>query len=384
MYNTANIAAARGFNEKHLPIGVNYKTMRQFFNEAKEGKYKAFIKVQGNPVHNSPNRGRWEKDTFPHMELIVDFDVWMTDTGELADYVLPDCMPFEREELISIGAYGHVVLQEPAIEPVGENRTANYFFSGLAKRMGLGEFFQKTDEEWLEQMLAESPALVNADGSHITIEQLHREKLVRPAVFPPVKYNAALVQPEFATPTGRMEFYADYYANLDEALPKYRPSIEFPIPEGAKYPYQFFTGRQRFFMQSMFTDDPVMRELSGGKPLCRMNPLDAEKEGLVVGDYIEVYNDRGSVRLSLVLDEAVPPGTVHVWFGWRKRAYDYGTYAELTVPCGGNEACDELSDQWWDRLVSQGKAPGMGTEAALAGTWDTLWDATCAVRKVEE
>ncbi|NBK25272.1 MAG: hypothetical protein EOM68_25025, partial [Spirochaetia bacterium] len=62
-------------------------------------------------------RGRWIDEVFPKLDLIVDFDIWMTDTGEYADYVLPDCMPFERTELILSASYNHIVLQEPAIPP---------------------------------------------------------------------------------------------------------------------------------------------------------------------------------------------------------------------------------------------------------------------------
>ena len=43
----------------------------------------------------------------------------------------------------------------------------------------------------------------------------------------------------------------------------YREPLEAPTPMSlgngtAKGRYHFFSGRQRFFMQSMFTDDPVM------------------------------------------------------------------------------------------------------------------------------
>ncbi|MBP3867185.1 MAG: molybdopterin-dependent oxidoreductase, partial [Eggerthellaceae bacterium] len=378
-YNTSEVDAPYGRDEKGMPIGPVFVKQREFFNDCKAGKYKAFLKMQGNPVHNNPNRARYEKDTFPNMELVVDFDIWMTDTSELADYVLPDCMPFERLDFINPACYGHVVLQEPAIEPVGDNKPATWYISELAKRLGLGDLFDKTDEQWIEKILDDSPSLINEDGSKITLEQLRRDKLVRPASLPKTLFNGSVMG--ITTPSGRVEFYAEAYAPLDEAIPKYRPSLAFPIAEDAKYPYQFFTGRQRFFMQSMFTDDPLMRELSGGEPLCRMNPVDAEREGLVVGDTIEVYNDNGSVQLKLVLDEAVPPGTVHVWFGWRRRAFEKGTYAELTVPCGGEEASDELSDLWWDHFLETGNQLG-SWNSFITGTWDTLWDATCAVRKL--
>ena len=87
---------------------------------------KAFWVVAGNPVHNCPNRGLWIDTIFPKMELIVDVDIWMTDTGAYADYVLPDCMPFERYELVASAAYNHVVLQEPVIEPRGEAKDPTF------------------------------------------------------------------------------------------------------------------------------------------------------------------------------------------------------------------------------------------------------------------
>ena len=111
---------------------------------------KAFWVIAGNPVHNCPNRGLWIDEIFPQMELIVDVDIWMTDTGQYADYVLPDCMPFERYELVASAAYNHIVLQEPAIEPQGEARDPTFLYSELAKRVGLGEYFDKTAEEWIE------------------------------------------------------------------------------------------------------------------------------------------------------------------------------------------------------------------------------------------
>ncbi len=125
---------------------AHYVKQADYFRDAKEGKYKAFLNLSGNPVHNCPNRGRWIDDTFPQMELIVDIDVWMTDTGEYADYVLPACMPFEREELIAAAQYNHVVLQEPAVEPAGECKDPAFIYHGLAKRLGLGEYFDKTPE----------------------------------------------------------------------------------------------------------------------------------------------------------------------------------------------------------------------------------------------
>ena len=51
------------------------------------------------------------------------------------------------------------------------------------------------------------------------------------------------------------------------------------------------------------------------------------------------------------LRTAIPPGTVQVWFGWRARAFEEGTYSELLVPLGGPETIDDS--------IAQGKAAAM-------------------------
>lgn len=368
--------------------GNKAKYVRQddFFEQVKSAKpypIKAFIKANGNPVHNCPNRSRWVDETFPQMELVVEFDIWMTDTGEYSDYVLPDCTSFERMEIVAPGCYNHIVLQEPAIEPLGEARDPSFFWRELSKRVGLGDYFDKTAEEWLDiRLQSPFPMIANIDPP-LTMERLKKEKVVRAAV-PEAPFDPYASR-KFPSQSGRIEFYVERLADLDEAFAKYRPTLE--VPDGVResdYDYHFFTGRQRFFMQSLFTDDPWMAQLSGGKPSARMNPLDADIEGLKDGDTIECYNQRGKVRVMLRLDEAIPPGTVQVWFGWRARAFEEGTYSELLVPLGGPETIDDLAKRWWQHIVDEGKVGNMfgGGESILACAWDTIWDCACSVRKV--
>lgn len=385
MFNRTAITAPLGTDPQTGRLaGPNLVRMNDFFDQAKAGKFKAFIKSQGNPVHNNPNRSRWERDTFPQMDLIVDYDVWMTDTGELADYVLPDCMPFERMDILDMAAYGHVVLQEPAVEPVGDNKPPTYLWKQLADRVGFGDMFFDNEEQWLAALL-DDPMLTDEQGQPFTVERLKKEKVIR------AKTADGILNPfkplAFMTDSGRIDLYAEGFSDIGEAVATYRPSLEFPVKPEAEHKYQFFSGRQRFFMQSMFTDDPLMREMSGGRPSARMNPRDCEREGLETGDVIQIYNQRGSMTCPLEADEAVPPGTVHAWFGWRARAYEQGTYAELTVPCGGDEAIDDVARFWWDYVEERGEVDslasnGLGAMAMAYGSWDTLWDCTCSVRKV--
>ena len=380
-----------------MPEGrENYKGklihQADFIEQVQTGKpypIKAFWVVAGNPVHNCPNRGTWVDKLFPQMELIVDIDIWMTDTGMYADYVLPDCMPFEREELVVAAAYNHVVLQEPAIEPVGEAKDPTFIYSELAKRVGLGEYFTNSTSDWIKVRLdTDYPLIANVEPK-ITYERLKEEKRIRAAT-PPFAWDP-FVGFNFDTPHRRMEFYAEKLVAVDDAIAKYVAPLEAPTPASlgdgtAKGKYHFFSGRQRFFMQSMFTEDPVMRDLSGGKPTGRMNPADAAAEGIEDGDKVEIYNERGHCVIEMRLDQVIPPGTVQVWFGWRQTAFDEGMYSELLVPLGSRETIDERAKNWekWT-YEAGGYQPGFGTGGfgGMAGAWDTIWDCACDVRKVE-
>lgn len=367
---------------------VNCVKMPDFFEQVKQDDcpYKAFICPAGNPVHQFANRSRWES-FFAKLDLVVDIDVWMTDTGELADYVLPDCMPFEREEIIVAAQYNHVVLQEAAIEPQGDARPPVWYWTELAKRVGLGEYYDKTTEEWLDLRLQTDYPLIAGLEPKLTYERLKQEKMVRTLAPAEPKFDP-FANMTFSTPTGRIEFYAERLASVGVALPVYKQPLEVPVPllqVDEKHPYQLFTGRQRFFMQSMFTDDPITVGLSGGEPATRMNPADALKEDLKDGDKVEVYNDRGHVVTKLCLDEAVPPGTIHVWFGWRRRQFEEGTYAEMLIPLSDISTVDEVALKWWDDWVAQGGVCDtvVDVAASLVGAWDTLWDCACNIRKYE-
>ncbi|MFC2069775.1 molybdopterin-dependent oxidoreductase, partial [Chloroflexota bacterium] len=60
---------------------------------------KALIMYGANLLHTFPHPKRWKEEVFPNLDLIVVDDIFMTATAEYADYVLPDCTIFEREDL---------------------------------------------------------------------------------------------------------------------------------------------------------------------------------------------------------------------------------------------------------------------------------------------
>ncbi len=365
-------------------VKSNPVRMVDWFEEASapNSPYKALIVGQGNPIHQQPDRQRWI-DIINQMELVVDYDVWMTDTGELSDYVLPDCMPFEREDLIAGACYNHIILQEPAIEAPEGCKDPVYFYNELAKRTGLGEYFTKTGPEWIQKRLETPFPLVAGIQPPVTYERLKQEKMIR-TVAPPIPYDGYLNPEEvMLNATGRIEIYAEGLVEQGLAVTHpLEPNYVGKIPE---YPFQLFTGRQRFFMQSSFTDDPINVELSGETPATRLNPIDAKAKGLTDGDTVEVFNSRGHVITRLEVDECVPAGTVHVWFGWRKRQFEEGTYAEMVHQCPNRDSAGPAEDKWWADWVAQGNSPNpfIVTMGTLIGCTDCYWDSVCDIRKYD-
>ena len=356
-----------------------------FYDAVKTGKpypIKSMF-ITSNPLHSWSNRSRWLEEIFPNLDLIINYDIFLTETGDYCDYVLPDCSSFEREEIIA-PSFNWIVLQEPAIYLIGEFRPPTYLWTELAKRLGYGEYFDKTTQEWLALRLQSSDPSIAGITPPLTYERLKAEKMVRANVPPEAPDLISLGI--FMTDSGRMEFYSDHLAHADEALPRHREQLESPRGRKAKqFPYQFFNGRKRFFMQSILGNDPLMIELNGGEPRIRINPVDAKPHHVLDGDMIEVFNDRGRVRAKATLSDAIPPGVVHVWFGWWKDQFPEGTYENLLLPMNAHETSDPSCEKMWTMtLEREGLGPMFTTQGFISDKPDILWDCLVDFKKVEE
>ena len=100
---------------------------------------------------------------------------------------------------------------------------------------------------------------------------------------------------------------------------------------------------------------------------------------------VEVYNDKGHVVTRLDIDECVPAGTVHVWFGWRRRQFEEGTYAEMVHECPNMQSTGPVQNKWWADWIEHGHHPNPFVEfmAALVGSTDCYWDSYCNIRRYD-
>lgn len=224
------------------------------FDHPERQQYRAYINTYVNPVHAWPRPEVMCEKFLKKLDLIVALEFRHTDTTAWADYILPECTQFEHEELYANSDC--IVLQQPAIEPMGESRTASENYALLAKGMGVGEYFEgMTDEDWTRLRLASGDPQLNGPEP-ITYEAL-KEKHVMPMYGATGETDIySKTDWQYDTQTGRHEFYCEDLYEVGAAFGTYTPSRLDEASEEMKekYPLHMYPGRHRVFMQTQFTE----------------------------------------------------------------------------------------------------------------------------------
>jgi anaerobic selenocysteine-containing dehydrogenase len=283
------------------PRTVNMSTIGDdLLREASPGfgpRIEALIVYNSNPVAVAPESpkvvaGFQREDLFT-----VVLEHFMTDTADLADYVLPATTQLEHLDVHT--AYGHtdVLMNQPAVAPLGEAKTNTQIFRELAAAMGLDHpALRDTDEQLAAQ----------AFTADIDMDRL-REQGWQPLPVP----EAPFAEGGFATPSGRAQAGgADYLPNYESA----RSSPEL----AARYPLAMISPPARNFLNSSFVNVKSLRDIEG-EPLLEMHADDADARGLADGVLVRAFNDRGSYVCRLSVSPRARPGVVNglgVW--WRK------------------------------------------------------------------
>jgi len=301
-----------------------------------------------NPANSQADHNKF-KEVMARLELIVVTELFMSATAEQADIVLPGSTPFESTNLalpyaLFFGGHPYLQLQPKVIEPYHECKPDLQILSELAQRMGLGEFFNESDEQYIETLLAsEHPAM---EG--ITLQKLREGPLmVKP-------YETPL----FGTPSGRLEFYVEKMKEFGEELPLYKEPLESARrPLARKYPLSFIQTHTKNRHHSMFANVDWLREFEP-TPVLDINPADAKKRNIRDGDMVVAFNDRGKVKIRARIHDGIMPGVVNITEGWWPKDFKKGTYQALTHSTlnPAQKATYEPNEAFYDVLVEVEKA----------------------------
>jgi anaerobic selenocysteine-containing dehydrogenase len=272
-------------------------------------RIEALVVYNSNPVAVAPESPKVVKGFQREDLFTVVLEHFMTDTADLADYVLPATTQLEHLDVHT--SYGHtdVLMNQPAIAPLGEAKTNTQIFRELAAAMGLTDpCFRETDEELAAQ----------AFTSDIDMNLL-REQGWQPL---PIA-EAPFAEGGFRTPNGRAQAAgADFVPNYE--------SVQTSPELAARYPLAMISPPARNFLNSSFVNVKSLRDIEG-EPIIEMHVGDAVERGLVDGALVAAFNDRGRYVARLKVSTRARPGVVNglgVW--WRKLGVQGSNVNEVT------------------------------------------------------
>ncbi|MBA4261259.1 MAG: molybdopterin oxidoreductase [Comamonadaceae bacterium] len=279
-------------------------------------KIEALIVYNSNPVAVAPESPKVVPGFARDDLFTVVLEHFQTDTADFADYVLPATTQLEHWDIHT--SYGHtdVLLNRPAIAPLGQSRPNTAVFRVLARRMGFEDSCFDDDDETLCR---------TAFGAAVDFQQLLDQGF---STLP--LPEAPFAEGGFPTPSGKCEFFSQRLTDQGlDGLPDHLPNFE-TADSDPRHPLAMISPPARNFLNSSFVNVKSLRDIEG-EPLLEMHAADAAARGIASGQMVRVFNLRGSYRCKAEVSQRARPGVVNglgIW--WRKLGPDGTNVNELT------------------------------------------------------
>lgn len=271
-------------------------------------KSRALFTWNNNILASSPAQTRLRKALAREDLFTVVTDLFMTDTANFADYILPAASFLEFDDLVFPYFHNTMSAQAKAAEPIGEALPNQEIFRRLARAMGYNraELFE-TDEAMIGRLMAQT----TFKG---TFDDLKAAGTVQLNAAPAVQFEALT----FNTPSGKIEVYSERIEKLGQ------PGVPEPHADGAPAGenIRVLSPASMWLMNSIYgNDDTVRRRL--GEPSVMLSQGESTKRGLKEGDDVVLKNDAGTLHLKVRISADVPDQVALVYKGrWPRLSGD--------------------------------------------------------------
>lgn len=281
-------------------------TATEMVDGATAGAVKAMFVMGENPMMSEPNQNH-ARHALESLEFLVCQDIFVNETGEMADVILP-ATSFAEKDGTFTNTDRRVQLCRAAVPPVGNSRPDWQIICDLGRRveaklgvrMSAGFDYGHPSEIW-EEMRQVTPAFWGIDYARIELEGgVHWP--CPDFDHPGTPY---LFEDEF--PRGRGKFWEVEYGTESELADE-------------EYPFNMSTGRVLYHwhgrtMTGRSSLDDIYPEAT-----CEMHPDDAAELGLTTGDWVDVSSRRGTITLRVLVTGRSPRGTVFIPFHFAEAA----------------------------------------------------------------
>jgi formate dehydrogenase alpha subunit len=275
------------WNTDDLPSskGMPYMSMME--------KCKTLYIIGANPMVSAPNTQK-VKEMLEKKDLLIVQDIYLTETAELADIILPAATWSEKDGTIT-QVDRRVQRINRAVYPPGESKADWQIICELASEMGYSEEFNyHSSEEIFEEIRRNVPQYRG-----ITYKRLEKAGGIQwPCPTETHTGTDTMFVDKFATPDGLGAFqiveYSDPQENIDE-----------------DYPYVLTNGRNIFHYHSgTMTRRTTRLNNEVGRGYVQINSLDARKEGIDDNEEIVLRSRRGEIHVISRLSDDILRGVL--------------------------------------------------------------------------
>jgi len=293
-----------------------------------EPPIKFLFVYNSNPAAVCPDLNKLREGLSREDLFLAVHDLFLTDTAEFADIVLPASSYFETFDIQFTYGGLYVALNEKAVEPLGECKSNAEVFTELSRRMGFKDIAEEP-EMIAEEVLRTSTGYMKG----ITLEDLKSKGFAR--LRTPTVPHIAFADLKFNTPTGKIELYSRQ-AEEEGVLPI--PSF---TESKGDYPIRLITPFHRDLMKSQYFN---IRSIYGAdEQVVEINADDAKARGVNDGDRVRIFNQLGDCIMGAKVSGKVKKGVALSYgIAWPKlvdgRRTSNFTTSSHTADLGGGSA----------------------------------------------
>jgi len=280
--------------------------------KAHNGEMKALYIIGENPLVSDPDLGHAKK-SIEHLDFLVVQDIFLTETVQLADVVLPSACFAEKEGTFS-NTERRIQRVRKAVDAPGQAKDDWWITCEIAKRMGYTMDYANA-EAIMKEISSVTPSYAGISYDRIEYEGIHWPCPTADHPGTPILHTAQF-------PIGKGKFHAIDYIPPAESTDK-------------EYPMYLTTGRvlYHYHTKTMTGKTEGLNERSPGS-FVEISFKDAMKYGFRNGDTVEIASRRGSIRSEVKISGMAVSGTVFIPFHFIEGAANTLTNAALDPVSG--------------------------------------------------
>ena len=310
-YQRVDDPAAKDKFEKAWGVALQDKpgrTLTCAMKDAMIGKIKAMVIFGENVMLSDPDLTHVEQ-ALKELEFLAVADIFMSETAQMADVVLPAACYAEKEGTFT-NTDRAVRLLRKAVDAPGDARPDWQIACELGRRLGSKGFDFSSPSEIMDEMANLTPIY-----GGISFDRIDKELLRWPC---PAKDH----------PGTRILHTQKFTKGLGTFSPvEHAPPAEVPSEE---YPLILTTGRNLFHYHTgtMTRRSPMLERLSP-EPYVEVNNSDAKAHGISEDDRVSVSTRRGTITLKARVTDRIIPGSIFIPFHYAEAPANRLTNAAL-------------------------------------------------------